>query len=168
MFREIKKPDYDEIRKDITDHNHKEVKGFFGPYRWLSNFYPAVTKYQFATFPTSENAYQFAKAKTATPEFMQKMIHCSAGESKRIGQTVKLRPDWDEVRVALMFDIIYDKFNRNDDLYFKLINTGNKYLEETNDWGDQFWGVCDGYGQNMLGFVLMEVRSALLLNRIEK
>ena len=28
-------------------------------------------------------------------------------------------------------------------------------------WGDRFWGVCSGRGQNMLGRILMEIRKDL-------
>lgn len=32
---------------------------------------------------------------------------------------------------------------------------------EGNTWGDKFWGVCDGEGENHLGKLLMEVRAEL-------
>jgi predicted NAD-dependent protein-ADP-ribosyltransferase YbiA (DUF1768 family) len=28
-------------------------------------------------------------------------------------------------------------------------------------WGDRFWGVCNGVGENMLGKLLMQVREEL-------
>ena len=34
----------------------------------------------------------------------------------------------------------------------------DKYIEETNHWGDVFWGVCDGVGESNLGKVLMGIR----------
>ena len=46
---------------------------------------------------------------------------------------------------------------------YRLIDTAGLYLEETNDWGDQFWGV-DGTGLNMLGHTLMFVRDFVLPN----
>lgn len=36
-------------------------------------------------------------------------------------------------------------------------------LEEGNTWGDRTWGTVDGVGQNLLGHVLMTVRSVLML-----
>jgi predicted NAD-dependent protein-ADP-ribosyltransferase YbiA (DUF1768 family) len=30
---------------------------------------------------------------------------------------------------------------------------------EGNSWGDTYWGVCKGKGQNKLGHILMQVRS---------
>ena len=43
----------------------------------------------------------------------------------------------------------------------RLLETGDVYLEETNTWGDVFWGVCNGKGENMLGQVLMLIRDEL-------
>lgn len=39
--------------------------------------------------------------------------------------------------------------------------TGDAILIEGNTWGDRFWGVCEGFGQNHLGHVLMRVRVQL-------
>jgi predicted NAD-dependent protein-ADP-ribosyltransferase YbiA (DUF1768 family) len=42
-----------------------------------------------------------------------------------------------------------------------LLATGDTYLEETNTWGDIWFGVCNGIGKNYLGKMLMEIREAL-------
>jgi hypothetical protein len=34
-------------------------------------------------------------------------------------------------------------------------------LIEGNTWGDTFWGVCNGVGENNLGKTLMNVREIL-------
>jgi predicted NAD-dependent protein-ADP-ribosyltransferase YbiA (DUF1768 family) len=49
-----------------------------------------------------------------------------------------------------MYDIVFDKFTRNKSLGDKLLETGDKYLEETNHWHDTCWGVCNGVGTNWL------------------
>ena len=43
----------------------------------------------------------------------------------------------------------------------KLMATGNCQLIEGNTWGDRYWGVCDGVGQNHLGRLLMEIRDQI-------
>lgn len=48
----------------------------------------------------------------------------------------------------------------------KLIETKNYYIEETNNWHDYYWGVCNGVGQNMLGNMLMEIRKEFFSNMI--
>jgi hypothetical protein len=44
-----------------------------------------------------------------------------------------------------------------------LLATGDKELIEGNTWGDTFWGVCNGIGQNHLGKILMAKRTELKL-----
>ena len=58
------------------------------------------------------------------------------------------------------------KFEQHSDLAFLLKDTGSYYLEETNDWGDTYWGVCNGVGENNLGKILMEIRRELQDNEI--
>ena len=61
-----------------------------------------------------------------------------------------------------MTEVCYAKFSQNADLAKRLLETDNLYLEETNDWEDRFWGRDQfGNGINMLGNVLMFVRSTL-------
>jgi predicted NAD-dependent protein-ADP-ribosyltransferase YbiA (DUF1768 family) len=56
---------------------------------------------------------------------------------------------------------VKDKFSRNPELRVKLLNTGDLQLVEGNYWGDTFWGVCNGKGENHLGKILMRVRKEL-------
>ena len=46
-----------------------------------------------------------------------------------------------------------------------LLKTGTAELIEGNWWGDTFWGVFNGAGQNHLGRLLMEVREFYDLQR---
>ena len=39
--------------------------------------------------------------------------------------------------------------------------TRDRVLIEGNDWGDTFWGMTDGEGENHLGKILMRVRAEL-------
>lgn len=54
--------------------------------------------------------------------------------------------------------LVFQKFCVHEKLRTKLIATGEKYIEETNWWGDIYWGVCNGKGENNLGKILMNVR----------
>ena len=65
---------------------------------------------------------------------------------------------WESVRDQVMERVLLSKFNHNPKLRLKLVATGDTYLEETNDWNDTYWGVCDGVGQNKLGELLMKIR----------
>ena len=72
-----------------------------------------------------------------------------------------LRDDWEAVKIQIMYQIVYAKFSQNPLLKQKLLDTGDAYLQEGNTWYDTFWGVCNGVGQNNLGYILMRVREEL-------
>ena len=47
--------------KIYSIHDDKQIKGFFGNYSWLSNFYECSVWFEGGSYPSSENAYQAAK-----------------------------------------------------------------------------------------------------------
>lgn len=130
------------------------IKGFTGPYAWLSNFYiePDGTTVEF----------EYQRAKCA--DFSDRGLFDLAGrqfppaKAKKLGRTVKIREDWEDVKVNIMLFYVTKKFRDHEDLRILLQLTGKAHLEETNWWGDQFWGVCKGVGLNILGDILMQVR----------
>ena len=80
---------------------------------------------------------------------------------KRFGKTIKLRLDWEEVKVQIMLGLLRQKFKKGSSLGNRLLATGNQKLIEGNTWGDTFWGVCQGKGLNVLGKLLMQVRDEI-------
>jgi len=144
----------------VSDETDEHIKGFFGKWRDLSNFGKGKVTMDGRTFYTSEAAYMAQK--TFDPEEKDALATIREGkDAKKYGQTVKLRPDWDDVRVEAMERVLLAKFLQNPELAELLLSTGNKYLEETNWWNDTFWGVCGGVGENHLGQCLMRVRHQL-------
>lgn len=136
------------------------IDSFSGMYFWLSNFYRSPIFFDGYECATVEHAYQGAKAQDPANRlsiFQSK----SPKEAKRAGRKVKLRPDWEEVKDAVMMECLIQKFTLHPDLRCKLLNTGDAMLIEDNHWGDTYWGVCDGDGCNKLGQMLMLVRSML-------
>jgi ribA/ribD-fused uncharacterized protein len=131
------------------------IDSFSGEYRFLSNFWSVNISYQGITYPSTEHAYQAAKS----PHFLERIRIATlpTGEAKREGQKLELRADWDNVKIQVMRELLMIKF-ANPDLQAKLLATESHELVEGNWWGDIFWGVCNGVGQNHLGRLLMEVR----------
>lgn len=130
------------------------IKGFTGPYAWLSNFYiePDGTCVE----------VEYQRAKCADFEGRKKFPdNMAPGHAKKLGSKVRLREDWDEVKVNIMLFYVTKKFRDHKDLRILLQLTGTAHIEETNWWGDTFWGVCKGVGQNILGDILMQVRGEL-------
>ena len=92
----------------------------------------------------------------------------TAGESKKAGRFIDLRDDWEYVKRKVMYDVVKYKFSNNNDLKQKLLNTFDAELEEGNTWNDTYWGICNGEGSNVLGFILMLVRAELKIERIHE
>ena len=138
------------------------VKQFRGDYYFLSNFYKTPVEYEGVTYPSAENAYQAAKC--AREEDRKKFVDLSPAEAKRLGKQVELRPDWESVKVDVMRDVVSVKFDSNEVLRTKLIESDGMNLVEGNTWGDTYWGIdlASGEGSNHLGEILMEKRSSLV------
>ena len=158
--------------KTYARHNDTEISGFFGKYRFLSNFYDAEVKFGGVTYPSSEAAYQASKIK---PEYREPYYTCSAKDSKKMNRDDKKLPDkllytaaeFDSIKRRIMKRIVFDKFYRHEHLKEMLFETGNLYLEEANQWGDVFWGKDHKLGgENELGKVLMEIRTILRENEL--
>lgn len=133
------------------------ITSFRGEYFFLSNFYPAKVTYDGMEFKNNEAAFQAAKC----PERAKEFCNLGASEAKRLGRKVKLRKDWEKIKVQVMYDICTAKFTSNPDLMIKLLNTKDEILIEGNNWGDRTWGVCNGVGKNVLGKILMLIRKEL-------
>lgn len=69
-----------------------------------------------------------------------------------------MRDDWDEVKISVMFYLLQQKFS-DPHLWSLLIATGDQPIAEGNQWGDTFWGVCRGKGENHLGKMIMAIRA---------
>jgi ribA/ribD-fused uncharacterized protein len=138
----------------------RTIAAFNGEFRWLSNFWPvSITCADGITYPSSEHAYMASK--TLDMNIRREVATLkTAGDAKRFGRKIKLRADWEEVKRNEMLLVLRLKF-QDPLLRIKLINTGDARLIEGNTWGDTYWGVCNGQGQNVLGQLLMLVRSEL-------
>ena len=141
----------------VDDFN---ICGFFNEYRFLSNFYNSSVWFEGLYYASSENAYQAAKVEV---EFRDNFLNCSSSSSKKIWKDfpkLYTEDEWNNKKFNIMFRILCEKFFTNAVLYEKLLSTGTKYLEETNWWGDTYWGVCQGRGKNNLGKLLMYIRAS--------
>jgi ribA/ribD-fused uncharacterized protein len=133
------------------------ISSFKGDYRFLSNFWSVPIPLENVWYTSTEHAYQAAK--TLDPGERVKIKNASSpGDAKKLGKAVKLRPDWEQVKLDYMRYLVWYKFAMYPDLGQKLLDTGTAELVEGNTWNDTFWGVCNGIGQNWLGKILMEVR----------
>ena len=136
-----------------------KINSFRNEYYFLSNFYEIPVIYKGITYQNTEAAFQAQKCKTDKEK--EEFSNLNASESKKLGRRISLRPDWEQIKVQEMKNIVLAKFEQNSDLREKLLATGHTYLEEGNTWGDKIWGTVNGNGRNLLGQILMEVREEL-------
>jgi len=142
------------------------ITSFTGDYRFLSNFWRVPITYDGNTYPTVEHAYQAAKIDPRCARY--KTVCCdirnapTPGEAKRMGRRVQMRTDWHNMKLVIMRELVAQKFTKFPLLITKLVTTAPATIVEGNSWNDRYWGVCDGYGENHLGRILMEIRTGLI------
>lgn len=160
------------------------------PYYEFSNFYEkAPFTIDGKTWPTTEHYFQAAKFDN--PEYVELIRTASTpnkafilgGQKKKGGYAgkwplnkkdtrtlneviddyahLKIRSDWDTVKLVEMEKALFAKFSQNAGLKKLLLGTGDAIIIEDSP-RDSYWGIGkDGKGQNMLGKLLMKVRASL-------
>lgn len=138
------------------EHKATVIDSFTGKFSFLSNFYESTIYVDGERYRSVEHAFQAHK--TLDP-WSRKVIReaNTPSEAKKLGRSVPLRGDWEEVKVDLMRSFVKKKFE-NPLLRPLLLDTGDAELIEGNTWNDRTWGVCKGEGLNLLGKILMQVR----------
>lgn len=138
--------------------NENGIFGFKEEYRWLSNFAALETpiKMQGIKFYTTEQLYQACKCKR-NDQFVL-FDGLTAAESKKFGQEVEMRHNWDRIRLPVMFRVQMLKYSQPK---FKMLlgQTRGLQIYECNTWNDSFFG-CDYnlVGKNHLGKIIMDIR----------
>lgn len=137
------------------------INEFRGKYRWLSNFWLDQVVYEGLVYPSTENAFQAAKSTDRSTR--REFLSISPSEAKKLGMTIMLREDWDDIKLDVMKQLNHNKFTRGSYLANKLLDTGHQVLMEGNTWKDVYWGVdlYTGIGANNLGKILMRIRTNL-------
>lgn len=134
------------------------------PYGEFSNFaqYPIVLDGE--RWPTSEHYFQAQKFEDVS--YRQKIRKTSSPmQAARMGRDrkQKLRRDWESAKVGIMRSAVRAKFTQHGELRALLLSTGDAKLVEHTE-NDDYWGDGgDGSGQNMLGRILMQLRSEIRL-----
>lgn len=148
------------------------IREFQGAHRFLSNYWmlPKPIPHDGILYPTTEHAFQAAKTLDFRERWRISKL-ATPGKAKRAGRQVELRPDWDQSKNRIMYELVLLKFVLNQDLRWRLVDTYPNKLVEGNKWHDTYWGVCHcsrhggggvGTGQNKLGSILEIVRQQLL------
>jgi ribA/ribD-fused uncharacterized protein len=144
---------------------------FYGGY--LSNFHYCKFTLDGQQFQSSEQAFMYLKAKLMGDEVSATNIlnASTPRDAKSLGRRIKPwnQQLWEKHNYNVMYKAVYAKFS-NDVLKKKLLDTGSTILVEASPT-DRIWGIglsvddalrgLPWNGQNLLGKVLMQVRTDL-------
>jgi len=150
----------------IRDHRIIDSFTAAAGYAYLSNFYLSTIYIDGKPYATVEHAYQSHKT---VDESSRDLIRRSKSpaEAKKLGRSLILREDWEQVKVPLMKSFLQKKFE-SPFLRPLLIATENSELIYSNTWNDRFWGICRGTGLNCLGKLLMQLREEIKIEEAEE
>jgi len=135
------------------------------PYGCFSNFFAGCpVNLDGLEWPTVEHYFQAQKF-PGHPEIQEEIRRADwAGLTKRIVRKHSDLVDWswwDGVRGAVMMKALRAKFSQHERLRDILLSTGDEELVE-HTVNDRYWADGgDGSGMNMLGKMLMKVRTEL-------
>ena len=143
---------------------------FDGEFAFLSNFFPCQIMFEGRIFQGSEHLFMSFKQESEEWKDICASSKFTPGQIKRKARKIELRSDWEEIKVDCMRKAVMAKFSQSIDLKEKLLATGERQLVEGTTWGDTFWGIClkTSEGENMLGKILMEVRTSLFISMLIK
>jgi ribA/ribD-fused uncharacterized protein len=144
--------------------NARQVFFYEQDFYVLSNFSAFTLQWKGRRFDTSEAAYHWEKFED-NYTLLRRQIEtaASAHEAFKLAERNKhcRRPDWDDLKVGIMLDILRAKAEQHEYVRRKLLETGDRELIE-NSWRDAYWGWGPNRdGQNMLGKLWMQVRAEL-------
>ena len=130
-----------------TSEPMDRVPSFRDELYFLSNMFPCKVE----EFLCSEAMYMSQKC----PDRFKEFVGLNGFQAKKLARTVKLRSDWNEVRIDVMRTVLQTKFQGE---MLERLKAIEGEIVERNYWKDTFWGVCNGKGENHLGKLLMEIR----------
>ena len=136
---------------------------FGGPWNCFSNFSAFKVLWAKIEWMTSEHAYQAAKFVHDKKIFEEVRNAPSAYESKKLAQNYKdhIRPDWYEVKLQIMEEIVRAKLEQHKYIQRKILETGDLEIIEDSPY-DDFWGRGPEWkGENHLGKIWMKLRTEL-------
>lgn len=132
---------------------------------FMSNYYPCEFVMNGIRYKNAEAAFQSHKVPL---EERRRFADMPPASAKRFGRNVAIPANWGEARDDVMRRVVMAKFEQNEDLKQRLLETGTQPIEEdTTSWHDNYWGNChcpkcqNIPGQNRLGIILMETRDKL-------
>lgn len=134
------------------------------PYGAFSNLYRRKISFEGEVFATSEHAYQAGKARR--PEVRAWLMNAPTPALLAMAAHGlyywDIAPGWSKIKFDRMREVLRAKFSQHEDLRELLLATGDARLIESatvDNTVNRLWGEVNGHGKNMLGTMLMELRT---------
>jgi ribA/ribD-fused uncharacterized protein len=140
------------------DKMDNAITSFRGEFAFLSNMFTSPIVVDGIEYRSVENFFHAQKC--TDPVERKRIASLSPREAKGAGRHVRLRKDWNSIRMQVMETGLEAKF-ADSFLRKSLLDTGHRPITEENTWGDRFWGTVNGCGQNHLGKMLMLIREKI-------
>jgi len=142
------------------------------PYGCFSNFSLHPIQLEGTYWQTVEHYYQAQKFVGTENQGLIQVIRDAPTpmEAAKLGRdrTLKLRPDWEQVKPQVMWQGVLTKFLTHTDIQAILLDTGEELIVEDSPT-DYYWGCGqDKTGQNQLGKTLMNVRKEIRKRRLRE
>ena len=150
----------------IKKHMTSWIKNWFFNFEVLQN--PIVI--DGIEYWSVENFY--AASKSLDVKEKKHIASLSPSAAKKSAKKVKLRPDWGQVKLAIMLKGLVAKFRSGANWHSELMETGGEELIEFSNWGDRYWGIpaatdpnsnkaipTGELGENWLGRLLTFIRN---------
>lgn len=131
-------------------------------YGEFSNFARFTITINGKKWPTTEHYFQAMKFDSqADQEEIRKAKTPMLAARKGRDRKRKLKRSWESIKVNIMREALLAKFTQHSDLKDMLIDTGDAIIVEHTK-NDSYWADGgNGSGKNMLGHLLMEIRTQL-------
>jgi ribA/ribD-fused uncharacterized protein len=155
--------------EEAIRNGHHEIRFYRAnekPYGAFSNLFRRPVIFEDCEFATAEHAYQAGKARK--PEVREWILSAPTPSLVAMAAhglyTWDIVPNWSQLKYERMRRVLHAKFCQHGDLRQLLLSTGDARLVEegkVDNVVNRTWGEVNGKGLNMLGVLLMEVRSEL-------
>jgi ribA/ribD-fused uncharacterized protein len=136
------------------------------PYGVFSNLFKREFEFEKETYATAEHAYQAGKARK--PEVRAWLMAAPSPSLLAMAAhrlyVWDIAPEWSKIKFDRMKRILLAKYTQHEDLKQLLLSTGSARLVESatvDNAVNRLWGEVNGVGKNMLGQLLMQVRTEL-------
>lgn len=141
---------------------------FYGGDTLFTNFAPTPVTIDGNVYPTTEHYFQAMKFATTAPDYAKEIQNASSPtKAKSLGNSRKypIEDNWNDKRDDVMRVALFSKAIQHSNFLQALLKTGRRELIEAAP-RDYYWGEgAKKTGKNMLGKLLMELRTKLQNNR---